>query len=72
MDIGGVVRVKSKSVCIAALLMSVVVTGCSGCGGSASDVTPPAGGGGFETIEDLKEAVESAGLLCPDNYRGAG
>ena len=34
---------------------------------STSDATPPpADGGTFETIEDLKEAVESAGLRCPE------
>ena len=34
---------------------------------STSDLTPPpADGGTFETIEHLKEAVESAGLVCPE------
>lgn len=34
---------------------------------TASDVTPPpADGGTFETIDELKEAVESAGLVCPE------
>ena len=34
---------------------------------STSDATPPpADGGTFETIDELKEAVESAGLRCPE------
>jgi len=34
---------------------------------SSSDATPPpADGGTFETINELKEAVESAGLACPE------
>ena len=34
---------------------------------STSEVTPPpADGGTFGTIDDLKEAVESAGLVCPE------
>ena len=34
---------------------------------STSEATPPpADGGTFETIDDLKEAVESAGLVCPE------
>ena len=58
--------VKNKSVCVAALWLSVVMTGCSGSGSSTPDVAPPADGGTFETIDDLKAAVESAGLVCPE------
>jgi hypothetical protein len=63
---GGAVRVKNKTVCFAALVLSVGMAGCSGSESSTSDVTPPADGGTFATIDDLKEAVESAGLVCPE------
>jgi len=34
---------------------------------STSEVTPPpADGGTFETLDELKEAVESAGLACQE------
>ena len=46
----------------ATAIIAVSLASCS-----TSDVTPPpADGGTFETIEDLKEAVESAGLRCPE------
>jgi hypothetical protein len=51
---------------MAALLLCVGMTGCSGPESSTSDVTPPADGGTFETINHLKKAVESAGLVCPE------
>jgi hypothetical protein len=33
---------------------------------SPSEVTPPPDGGRFETVDELKEAVESAGLACQE------
>lgn len=46
----------------ATAIIAVSLASCS-----TSDVTPPpADGGTFETIEDLKDAVESAGLRCPE------
>lgn len=45
----------------AAAILAVSLTSCS-----SSDVTPPADGGAYETLDDLKEAVESTGLLCPE------
>lgn len=46
----------------AAAIIAVSLASCS-----TSELTPPpADGGTFETIEDLKDAVESAGLRCPE------
>ena len=46
----------------AAAIVALSLASCS-----TSDVTPPpADGGAFETIDGLKEAVESAGLVCPE------
>ena len=47
---------------IATAIITLSLASCS-----TSDATPPpADGGTFETIDELKEAVESAGLGCPE------
>lgn len=45
---------------------AVAITALSLGSCSSPDVTLPADGGTYETLDDLKEAVESAGLLCPE------
>ncbi|KQN88692.1 hypothetical protein ASE96_09680 [Arthrobacter sp. Leaf69] len=44
--------------------VAIIALGLGSC--SSADVTPPADGGTYGTIGDLKKAVESAGLLCPE------
>jgi hypothetical protein len=45
---------------------AAAVAACSLAACAAPDVTPPADGGTYESIEDLRRAVESAGLRCPE------
>ena len=45
----------------AAAIIALALASCS-----TSDVTPPEDGGTYETLDDLREAVELAGWLCPD------
>ena len=44
---------------------AIIALSLAACSTSAA-TPPPADGGTFETIDDLKEAVESAGLVCPE------
>lgn len=47
---------------VATAIIALSVASCS-----TSEVPPPpADGGTFETIDDLRAAVESAGLVCPE------
>lgn len=48
------------------LVTAVAVTGCSGPWGTSPGAAPPADGGTFETLEDLRVAVERAGFQCPN------
>lgn len=50
----------SAALAVAALSLAA----CSASG--PTPPAPPADGGTFETLDDLKEAVTSAGLLCPE------
>ena len=51
-----------RTLSVATAIVTLSLTSCS-----TSDVPPPpADGGTFETIDDLKAAVESAGLVCPE------
>ena len=45
----------------ATAIFALFLTSCS-----TSDATPPEDGGTFESVGHLKEAVESAGLACPE------
>lgn len=44
----------------------LALTGCSGPWGSSPKSAPPADGGTFESLEDLRVAVERAGFQCPE------
>lgn len=50
----------------AGLAVSLTVAGCSGPWSSSPQSPPPADGGTFETLEDLRVAVEGAGFQCPE------
>ena len=48
------------------MAVSVALAGCSGPWGSPPESAPPADGGTFETLEDLRVALEGAGFQCPE------
>lgn len=54
--------------CAAALILSVSLSGCAGSENfmtaGAQETKPPADGGSYGTIEDLRAAAQKAGLGC--------
>lgn len=63
---GGIVKSMRRILVAAGLAVSLTVAGCSGPWSSSPQSPPPADGGTFETLEDLRVAVEGAGFQCPE------
>ena len=56
-----------RSVVVATgMAVVLALAGCSGPWGSRPGSAPPADGGTFETLEDLRVALEGAGFQCPE------
>lgn len=67
---GDLLNIKTFAAGAAALALCVSLTGCGGSENFAAaagqqEAKPPADGGSYGTIEELREAAEKAGLECP-------
>lgn len=62
-------KLNTVAACLAALALSVSLSGCGGSENFAAPVQetkPPADGGSYGTVEDLRDAAMKAGLDCPN------
>lgn len=51
---------------LAGFVVCAALAACSGPWGSSPESEPPADGGTYGTLEDLRAAVEDAGFQCPE------
>lgn len=61
-------KLKTIAACAAAVALCAPLSGCGGSDNFAApvqDTKPPADGGSYGTIEDLRDAAKKAGLDCP-------
>lgn len=63
---GGIVAKKNVATSIGAVILAGILSACSGPWASGPGEEPPADGRTFETVGELREALEAAGFECPE------